>query len=77
MSSLTRIHLTTTSSHAVMNLAMNLDREHEALHSPEYKDFVKKTMKQKTLAVLRGRPFQPMFDESHYIRPQLPVDHAE
>lgn len=69
----TRIHLTTTVSHPTMNLALNLEEEAKAVKTDEYKLYFKHASHAKLIETMRDRPYQPVFSDDHYIKPQ-PVE---
>lgn len=62
-------YLNSTVCYPVMNLALNLAEDAENLRTKAFLKFEQFAAKQRTLAVLRGKPFLPVFADHHRIQP--------
>lgn len=71
MPSNAKIHLVTTVSYPTMNLSLNLYEETEVQKSKEFKDYYKRVSKAQLMAVVRDKPYLPMFAPHHRIQPQV------
>ena len=72
----TKLHLVTTVSYPTMNLSLNLYEEADAQKHPEFLRFVTMARRQQLLAVLRAKPYLPMFSPEHHIQPRVEMADA-